>query len=164
MLVVFQVTMSMSLLICLAVVVAQLQFMKTSNRGFNQQGIITIPIDMANTSTLAPLTPALSTRLLNHATIENVSRHQASMGRYIKNRFSFIPEGSQLFNTETTYIDENYFDTYRIKTIAGKGFKDYPDSIRNQKIILNASAAREYGWSPENAIHKQVKMYWKGGP
>ncbi len=164
MLVVFQVAISMSLLICLAVVVAQLQFMKNSNRGFNQQGVITIPIDMANTKTLAPLTPALSTRLLKHASIENVSRHQASMGRYIKNRFAFFPEGNQEFHTETTYIDENYFDTYRIKTIAGKGFNDYPDSVRNQKIMLNASAARDYGWSPEDAVHKQVKMYWSGGP
>ena len=164
MLVVFQVSMSMSLLICLAVVVAQLQFMKSTSRGFNQQGVITIPIDMANTERLVPLTPALSMRLLNHAGIENVSRHQASMGRYIKNRFSFIPEGNKVFNTETTFIDANYFDTYRIKTIAGKGFKDYPDSIRNQKIILNASAAREYGWSPEEAVKKIIKMYWSGGP
>jgi len=164
MLVVFQVTISMSLLICLAVVIAQLQFMKSANRGFNQQGVITIPIDMANTKTLAPLTPALATRLLNHPGIENVSRHQASMGRYIKNRFSFFPEGSQQFNTETTYIDEHYFETYRIKMISGTGFKDYPDSIRNQKIIINASAARDYGWSPDEALNKQVKMYWKGGP
>jgi putative ABC transport system permease protein len=164
MLVIFQVTISMSLLICLAVVIAQLQFMKSVSRGFNQQGIITIPIDMANTGTLAPLTTALSVRLLTHSGIENVSRHQASMGRYIKNRFGFFPEGSQQFGNETTYIDENYFDTYRIKTIAGKGFKDYPDSVRNQKIILNASAAREYGWSPEEAVHKQVRMYWSDGP
>ena len=163
-LVIFQVTISMSLLICLAIIVSQVRFMKSASRGFNQQGVVTIPIDMANTDKLVPLTAGLSTRLLKHAGVENVSRHQASMGRYIKNRFAFFPEGGEKFGTETTYVDENYFATYQIRMIAGKGFSDYPDSVRKQKIVLNASAAREYGWSPEAAVHKQVKMYWSGGP
>lgn len=164
-LVVFQIVTSMVLMICLTIVSTQIDFMKSADKGFDQDRVITIPIDMANTGDLAVNAPVLVTQLSWHADIENVSLHQASMGRYIKNEFSTYPESTnEQITSAVTYVDEQYMDIYHIKMVAGNNFDIYPDSVREQKILLNESAAKSYGWTPGQAIHKTVRLHAKQGP
>lgn len=64
-------------------------------------------------------------------------------------------------------VDEDYVETVGLKIIAGNNFtaQDIKDASDQDKrlyhFILNESAARQLGWSPEEAIGK--KMYLGDG-
>lgn len=164
-LVTFQIFVSVCLVCCLVVMNAQLNFMQRADLGFDQKGVLTIPIDFGTTAQLSPRTPALAQELRQLGGIEQVSLHQASMGRHIKNFFS-IHVGGEDSEREihTTFIDDNYLKTFRLRLIAGTEFETINDSLKVQRALINETAARYLGWNAESAVGKKLRLHWKGGP
>jgi putative ABC transport system permease protein len=53
--------------------------------------------------------------------------------------------------------DYDYVETYRMKILAGRAFSRDFSTDTEGTIILNASAAHRIGWTPEEAIGKQLE-------
>lgn len=49
-------------------------------------------------------------------------------------------------NMRVTYVDEAYFDLYDVDLIAGHGFRDTPETEREQGVVINQTALRRLGW------------------
>src|SRR5690606_8328188 len=71
-------------------------------------------------------------------------------------------------------IDYDFFETYAVELLAGRTFStDFPndrielpgrDSRRSgASFILNASAVRDFGWTPEEAIGKDFEVFATAG-
>jgi putative ABC transport system permease protein len=164
-LVVFQMTISLGLLIGLVAMTSQLNYMENADRGFDQEGVLTIAIDMANAETLGSKAPVFAEQLRKEASIESVSLHQASMGRYIKNIFGvFVAGADQEQTILTTYADEHYLKTYKIDLLEGNSLDAFSDSLRLTKVLINEAAAKYLGWEVTEAVGKSFRFYWKGGP
>jgi putative ABC transport system permease protein len=164
-LVVFQMTISLVLLTGLMVMTSQLNYVEQADRGFNQEGVLTIAIDMANAETLGSKAPAFAEQLRKKADIESVSLHQASMGKYIKNLFGvFVSGADEEQSILTTYADENYLKTYRIELLDGDSFDAFSDSLKMTKVLVNEAAVRYFGWHANEAVGQSFRMHWKGGP
>jgi putative ABC transport system permease protein len=60
-------------------------------------------------------------------------------------------------------VDENYFDFYNIPIIAGSNFPPYNEKLKREDYILNETAVRSLGWTPEEAIGKPFKLKFNYG-
>ncbi|WOK08405.1 ABC transporter permease [Imperialibacter roseus] len=164
-LVVFQMTISLGLLTGLVVMTSQLDYLQQADKGFDQEGVLTIAIDMANAETLGSKAPVFAEQVRKNASIESVSLHQASMGRYIKNLFGvFVPGADKEQSILTTYADENYLKTYKIDLLEGSSFDAFSDSLKLKKVLINEAAAKYLGWKVNEAVGQSFRFHWKGGP
>ncbi|MEZ4776786.1 MAG: FtsX-like permease family protein [Bacteroidia bacterium] len=61
------------------------------------------------------------------------------------------------FNIYRARVGYGYLDTYSIRLIAGRDFSRDIQSDREESLIINETAAKAFGWTPEEAIGKSVQ-------
>lgn len=153
-LVIVQFTISIALIIGTIVVFNQLNYMKNKRLGFQKEQIVVIPI--SDESTLDSLRP-VKQELENYNGIIRVaaSSHVPGQTTYIN---PFMPEGftlEQLQYMGELYIDHEFIPTMGIEIVEGRNFStDFPTDT-SQSVIINETAAREFGW--EKPIGKSIQ-------
>jgi len=142
-LVVFQFTVSITLIICTFLVAAQLQFMKDKDLGFQRDNMIVIPLrgDEARerADVLKQELTALSEVIGVTASSEVPSAGFTSNG--------YFPEGHAApMMIHVVDIDERFLDTYGLTVIKGKNFSVERQSEK-ETYLINESLATLLGWT-----------------
>ncbi len=55
-------------------------------------------------------------------------------------------------------VEDNFFNFFNIEMIAGNNFRTYNEKSHYQDYILNETAVKRLGWTPEEAIGKPFKL------
>jgi putative ABC transport system permease protein len=154
-LVVFQFTISIGLIIGAFVVFAQLNFMRNANVGFKKDQIIIFN----NVGQLFPNYEAFKQELLSNSDIVSVTGMEDILGVNHNTR-AYKIEG---LNTDEDYyvpaflVDWDFIQTFDFQVIAGRAFsKDFPSDTVNA-IMINETMVRNMGWTPESALGKKVQ-------
>ncbi|MFZ6002264.1 MAG: ABC transporter permease [Bacteroidota bacterium] len=153
-LIVFQFSASIVFIISSIVIYRQLHFMKTKELGYNKEDVVTIQI---KDRPLVNRFNSLATEWLQHANVKSValSTHlplDISSSTMI-NRGSDEKENVAIYQCSVEY---GYFDVFGIELLAGRNFSRDVPSDATESFILNETAARMLGWSPHDAIGKQI--------
>lgn len=45
-----------------------------------------------------------------------------------------------------TYVDEEYFDVYNLRLVAGHGFREATETEKERGVVVNQAALRHFGW------------------
>jgi putative ABC transport system permease protein len=138
-LVTFQFSISITLIICSAVVVRQLNFMSTKDLGFNQEDVVTID----NIHKLKTSAVTLRDMLLEKPGVVNASLHSGEpASKAIISYYTYETTDGKEPLTISTYLgDPNYVDALGMQIIEGRNFsKDLASDTA--AIILNESAVR----------------------
>ena len=45
-----------------------------------------------------------------------------------------------------TYVDEEYFDVYNLRLVAGHGFREATETEKERGVVVNQAAIRHFGW------------------
>jgi putative ABC transport system permease protein len=159
-LIVFQFALSILLIASTIIMQKQLKFVQNRNLGFNRDQVLVLPFDYH----MFELLPALKQSYLSNPHITGVSRSANSpvsiMSGYSM-RSSLMPVGKEITVTGNP-VDENFIPVLGLQIIAGENLtwqdiKDgEADSNRLYHFILNESAARQLGWTPDQAIGKKM--------
>jgi putative ABC transport system permease protein len=137
-LVVFQFTICIVMIVSTLVVYKQLNFMTNKSLGFTKDQILVIkrPDGLKKNKTV------FKNELIKHSGIESVSYSETTPGRHFNGHgqhFLGTPENE--FQTIFPLVaDEDILKTLGLELIAGKGFKE--QKIRSDKAILNETAVR----------------------
>jgi putative ABC transport system permease protein len=168
-LVVFQFATSIALLIATGVVMAQTHYARNIDLGFDKSRNIVseLPYFEDLWETYVPLKAELE----SHPDILSVvySSRVPSMGN--NDGSGYIAEGTQVamenfLAIADIKVDYQWFDHYDIEFLAGRAFRQNEIQIAKPSeenpvlrtvAILNKSAARRFGWSPEEAIGKIIR-------
>lgn len=54
--------------------------------------------------------------------------------------------------------DDNYFKFLDLQIVAGKDFPPFNEKLKKEYYILNETAVKELGWTPEEAVGKPFKL------
>ncbi|HMH33855.1 MAG TPA: ABC transporter permease [Puia sp.] len=167
-LVVWQFTITIALIISAVVVYKQIRFVSEQNLGFNMSQILVI-----NNPELIELdTTLLRKKNVFIAEIKKIPGVSGSafswsvpgdeLGRHFEIRASDLP-GSTHYSIQFDGISPDFISVYQMKMLAGRPFlnTDYTSrGVYLYKVILNSAAIKMLGFkSPENAIGRQV---WLG--
>ncbi|MEQ8424368.1 MAG: FtsX-like permease family protein, partial [Cyclobacteriaceae bacterium] len=150
-LVTVQFGLSMILLIGVAVIGKQINFMRSAELGFEAKNQIIIPISVNDFEDAEEAV----TRLQSFKDI--IAKHSAVKGLTSSRHIPFNWSGSNIFvqpegwqddplRMRFTYHDADFFPTYGIKLLDGPGFKDDAFGDQRESVIINEAALRAFGW------------------
>ena len=150
-LVIFQFTIAIFLIISTIVVYNQLSYVQNKNLGYDQKDLLVIERAYA----LQDQRNAFKEELSQNPSIEMISQTN-NLPSFLHGNTAFRPEGStpdEIRATNFYYTDENFQNTLGIKLIEGRWFsKDLAgDSLA---VVLNLSAVKAYGY--EDPIGKNI--------
>ncbi len=140
-LVVFQYAISIALIISCLVIYSQMQYVRKSDKGFNEKNILVINLNPKTASTYEMI-------LSRFSSIPGVTSVSVSAGGEPGVSFTlngYLPEGVQRpMIAHAVYVDENYLKTMGISLIEGRDFRNI--KADSNKVIINQTFAKSLGW------------------
>lgn len=150
-LVVFQFAVSTALSIGMIVVYLQMNYIQTKDLGFDREHVMVLDGDRF---------PMIRDALARLPEVVHVAGVPTVMGGPLPSS-AFQAEGVTF---DSTHLMNNYgvtpgfIKTMDIHLIAGRSFREGSAVDAEEGFILNESAARSLGWTPEEAVGKSFSM------
>ena len=154
-LVIFQFTMSIGLIICTLLIYKQLQYLQTKDLGFDSKNVMVIK----NASTLGSDKLAFKEELLKMPEVVNASIcNLVPPGVDYSDIFRPKGEDTQERGSNYCFVDEDLMATLKLTMVDGRFFsKDFPSDSKG--VVINETAARLFGW--ENPVGQKLQTFWK---
>jgi putative ABC transport system permease protein len=157
-LVVLQFTISIALMVGTGIIYQQMQFIYSTDLGYDREQIISIQQNGAAVSRAT----TLKTELLRNESIIAAGTSSTRIGQQL-GRTNIFPEGSTSETNIITSImtaDENFIPTMNMKMVQGRNFSlDYDDSL---SMIINEEMARLLKW--QEPIGKKISIQTGANP
>lgn len=165
-LIVFQFVISIFLIVTTIVVLQQLSYIRNKDIGYNKSNVVVIPVGYKMLNQIDGLKKAIRA-------IPGVADVAAANSEPVNVQWgdAIETDGGQRLSVNALPMDEDFIKTMQIKIIAGRDF-DHTDVMQidttNQyknfryAFMLNESGARALGWSPQQAIGKQISKNFPG--
>ncbi|MEQ9403367.1 MAG: ABC transporter permease [Cyclobacteriaceae bacterium] len=163
-LVVFQFGISVSLIAGTIIILEQLEFMKSGEKGFEDENVLVIkgPSVLEDEDEYPSTLQAFKNELMQSNIIQNITASSNIPGEEIvwTNEVKRHEQSEgQMRTVSFAGIDYDYFPTYGISVIAGRNFSRSHVSD-TEAVILNKAAARVLGFTDyKKAINKKITMY-----
>ncbi len=156
-LVVVQFAISIVLIIGTIICFQQLNYLRNSGLGFNKDQVVMLP---AYGTAPARWYERFRDRILQDPHIANVAAVEDVLGAKYQTG-SFIPEGTSESNMQQIpllVVTHDFIETFDMEMVSGRSFsKEFPTDI-TEGIIINESASKRFGWSPEEALGKRLRQ------
>jgi putative ABC transport system permease protein len=150
-LILIQFTIAIIFIVCTLVVASQLNYLVTSDKGFDPVNKLIIPL---NTEASMNSFEVLKQEFLSIPGVEKASASSNVPGQdYTRN--GYFPEGCEEPRTfHALDVDYNYFETMGIPIAQGRSFsKSFGQD--KEAYLINEELARSLGW--ENPIGKKIR-------
>ncbi|MTI38292.1 ABC transporter permease [Fulvivirga lutimaris] len=166
---IFQFGISVFLIICTLVIQSQLDFIQKTDLGYDRDHVILLPVGWSDSH------QSLSTfkqELAKNAQILSVSR-TANSPVNIESGYSMrlptMPE-NEVIPVNANPVDNNYLEVNGLQLITGTNFTGQQVDATDEEdwdqmvfhYIINESAAKKLGWTPEEAIGQEMVLNKEG--
>jgi putative ABC transport system permease protein len=154
--VIFQFSISISLMICTGLIYQQLLYMKGKELGYLKEQIVVVPV---KDDEVREKHEVIMQELLRLPGIASVSYSSALPNKIQRSTTLDLDiEGERkVFEMSNTTIDENFLALYEIDIRQGRNFsKEFP-SDSTDSVILNESAVKTLNW--QNPIGKEFMIF-----
>ena len=157
-LVVFQFSISVFLIVSIFIMVKQLNYMKNKDLGFNKSQLVVVPFfGNRGDESQAKQFDSLSERILQNPGVVSLSFSANVPGRDL-GYDAYLPEGgsnSDTVRAQNYWVDYDFVKTYGIEIVAGRDFSRELSADAGQAVLLNEKAAKAFGWRT-NALGKRI--------
>ena len=150
-LVVFQFSISILMIIGTTIILQQNNFLLNKDLGYNTEQILIVPGSQSPEKA-----ESFRTELLKNPNILEVGMHDYMP--YSSSNWCYVawegagPEDYMKMNVN--YVDEHFIPTYQMSVVKGRPFTSSMRSWEDNAVILNETAARQIGW--DNPIGKKI--------
>jgi len=157
-LVVFQFSVSIVLIVATIVVYKQLQYIQDKDLGFRKDHVLTMGYD----GSLMKQFDAFRHDLLKNPVIRQIGlSSRIPSGHLIDYQAAAALEGGSLkpltINLKELTVDDGFIPTFGMQMVAGRNFSRNVKTDSN-KWIINQTTVKTLGWkTPQDAVNKQIK-------
>ena len=144
-LVVFQFTISISLIICTMIIYKQLKLVQEKNLGYDKENVLIID----NTGILGDNRQAFKKRVQDLAGIKSAS-YANNVPPYIFSNSVYFPNGIREDGAlyYQIYVDYDFLETLGLKMFSGRFFsRDFPSD--SSAVIINRKGMEAVGWTSQ---------------
>ena len=161
-LVVGQFTISILLIICTLMVSSQINFIRNKSLGFSKDQLVSLSLDSLARTRLDVFKNSM---LTNTQVGGMAATYQMPTNITHQTALSLGNESDQDRKLMTAIsVDADFATTIDLKLIAGKTFTPNIHTTSDRwEILINQSAADFFGWTPEDAIGKELKVWQVDG-
>ncbi|MGC4035909.1 MAG: ABC transporter permease [Chitinophagaceae bacterium] len=168
-LIVFQFVISVFLVIATMVVLKQVAFIQHKEMGYEREQVVVLPADYKTRAVYYPLKKAME---LNAGVISASGAYDAPT--YVGWSDGLSADngtGNKEISVNAMPVDIDFIKTLGMHIVAGRDFMnadfalhDTANDYKNYRntYILNEKAAKEFGWTPEQALGKIVRKGAQG--
>jgi putative ABC transport system permease protein len=154
-LVVFQFGVSVLLIISVVIIMSQMNYMRNTNLGFNKEQEMIVRFDNLDISRRKM---QFKNELQNIPSVQSVALMSGEPGGF-HDGYAFEAEAKpgedMLFRTEI--VDMDFVKTLGLKIIAGRDLSESFKTDSLESALINRTAAKILGYTPEQAIGKWIK-------
>ncbi|NLR68128.1 FtsX-like permease family protein [Chitinophaga varians] len=137
------------------IIYRQMQLVQHQQLGYNREHVLAIRV---NDEVVTRNYNTLRKELLSHPGILSMSYSLYLPTGFNTNQSILNWPGSngERVNSRTTGVDYDFMNVYGLSTVAGRGFsRDFgTDTLGAPIALINETAAKALGWTPEEAIGK----------
>lgn len=151
-LVVFQFALSIALIAGTAIVFSQLQFMKSQGLGFDQQHVLLVE----RAGYLGDQRETFEQEIAQLDGVTHVTSGFSMPGTFfINSMWQPVKPNAESHNMDYSFVGYDYIEALGIEMKAGRGFsRAY--ATDSSAVILNEAAARDFGWTADQAIGQKI--------
>ncbi|RYF74194.1 MAG: FtsX-like permease family protein [Cytophagaceae bacterium] len=145
-LVVLQFTISIAMIVGTVVVYRQLQYMRHTQLGFNQEQVLVLSLKAPTAQRSAKL---LKDKLLQNSIIKGATLTNGSIGGEMNNKstFDFYVGGKeQPVSTEYFSVDHDFLNVLQIDVKEGRNFSTDLASDSTGAVLINEAMLKRLGW------------------
>ena len=154
-LVVMQFSISVFLIIGSIIIMNQMNYVKNMDLGYDKEQTVIVQI---NNEDIYNHMYSFKNELQNRSNIASVAMMSGEPGGFF-DLHTFEAEGrnDQIWKSRTEFADFDFVRTLGLKIIAGRDFsKEYSTDSANA-VLINRTAAKTLGFTPEEAIGKWIR-------
>lgn len=153
--VVVQFSISILLIIGLFTVYKQMNYIQSLSLGFEKENVIILPV---RSQQIAQNYEAFRNELKTNAQILSVSSSSEvpADSHYSNSHYNRL-DSDEPVSVYLFFTDYDYIDTYKMEVVAGRTFSRDFSTDTLGTLILNESAAKRFGWTPEEAVGKRLE-------
>jgi putative ABC transport system permease protein len=160
--VIIQFSISIMLIVGVLTVYKQMRFIQTRSLGFDKENVVIIPV---RSQQIAQNYGAFRNELKQNPQIISASASsEVPADSHYSNSYVNPPESDEPISMILFSSDYDYVETYRMEVIAGRAFSRDFSTDTEGTIMLNESAARRIGWTPEEAVGKKLEGGYSDSP
>ena len=157
-LVVFQFAISTILIIATLVVGQQLQYIHDKDVGFDREQVLLVRL---NNSEIRRNSRVFKERLLQTPGVVNVTSASGEPGGFHDTMHIESKEDPEdNLRARTLFTDYDYVETFGLDLITGRDFSPEYSTDTISSVVINETLVRDMGWTPEEAIGKEVRITW----
>ena len=158
-LVLFQFTVSATLIVILFIMTNQMSFLETQKLGFDKDNLISIPL-YENSLEAAVL---LKSEILKIPGVQSISSNDwkfgggASLSKYNNPYLKEVEPKPIVIETDLVQADGDFIKAMSLKVLySAKNYNG--EALSENQVIINESLAKAFEW-PENAVGQKVFQY-----
>ncbi len=162
-LIVLQFVISTFLIVATLAVQNQLNFIQTKKLGYDKEHVLVMPAD----GKIAAVFSTFKNELKSNPNVRHVTMgydNPTAIGGSYSLSIPQMPEGQSKMVTAVP-VEKDYLKTFGMQLVAGTDFTeaDVQESLKPEEearfaYILNESAVKELGWTPQEAIGRKVRL------
>ena len=164
-LVVFQFSMSITLIAATAIVYTQLKYVDRHDLGFQKDQMLIINFE--GDGKVQQQIEVVKKAIANNPGVLAVAASRAVPGEFLPNAGTEIqdPNGQMIFKGPFIYeIDFDFIPSYHIPLIAGRNYSRSYITDSAQAMVINEAAARMFGYTdPAAAVGKKFNQWGRSG-
>ncbi|MCP4728281.1 MAG: FtsX-like permease family protein, partial [bacterium] len=156
-LVVFQFAISIALIVMTSFVYGQVNFLKNKDLGFRKEHLMVISIE---DNVLRKKIETIKTELLSVSGVTAASSSSMVPCEDDFNVNPYHPDGwsdEMPFMMNSFYVDHDFFNTYNIEIMEGRGFSKDIITDTKDAVIINETAVKKLQW--KDPIGKTIEEY-----
>lgn len=163
-LVVFQFTVTIVLIVGVILAYRQIRFLRDANLGFDREHVLLTGIGTG----MADRWETVKQRILEHPDVLAVAGSKRAPGDRLLDDpgYEILLDGQwqkSIFSMPHNRVDEDFFRTYDIRMAAGRDFSSDFQTDREEAVILNETAARYLGKTPAELVGTSIRWGNRSG-
>lgn len=150
-LVTFQFAVSIVLIAGTGIVIQQFRYMESAGLGFDPSGVLLV----RQANYLAERVDTFADAVAALPGVQAAAPGYSMPGTFFMNSMWAPAEpNAAAHNLDYSFVGADYVDTLRMQLVAGRSLsRAMADEV---SVLLNEAAARDFGWSPQEAIGKRI--------
>lgn len=143
-LIIFQFSISITLVICTLIVMDQISFVRNSDLGIDPESVVLIPLP---TDDIMSKSELMKTELLRNASVRSVSASSNKVTERVGGwrQYKLDPAQKDQINCSSTAVSYDFFETMKATMVEGRTFSKEHSTDVYAGYILNESAVKFFG-------------------
>ncbi|MEI9921658.1 MAG: ABC transporter permease [Bacteroidota bacterium] len=138
----------------------QLDVVRKQNLGFDKEGMIVVPTN--GDTAIVNYLESVKNELKTVPGVVSIAGSQSVPGTSVNNLYTEIEmtDGKMSpTNINYNFVDYDFLTTYNIQLLAGRDFRRDVKADDTTAYLINETAVKDFGWTPEQALGKRINRY-----